>query len=71
MVDNPNVKTYMGESPNSIGVDMYNFDTIPLVGYFTCPGHLTDLLKPVCVYYKKNKITNNSENYRPFVKELC
>ena len=71
MVDNPNVKTYMGESPNSIGVDMYNFDTIPLVGYFTCPGHLADLLKPICVCYKVNNIAYLSENYRPFVKELC
>ena len=50
---------------------MYNFDTIPLVGYFTCPGHLTDLLKPICVCYKVNNIAYLSENYRPFVKELC
>ena len=57
--------------PPSVLGDSFNFDTIPLVGYFTCPGHLTDLLKPVCVCYKVNNIAFLSENYRPFVKELC
>lgn len=40
-------------------------------GFISCPGHLSDLLKPICVCYKVNNIFFLSENYRPFVKELC
>ncbi len=61
----------ISETAESTGWDSYNFDTIPLIGYFTCPGHLSDLLKPVCKCYKVNNIFYLSENYRPFVKELC
>ena len=61
----------ISETAESTGYDSYNFDTIPLVGYFTCPGHLDDLLKPICVCYKVNNIFYLAENYRPFVKELC
>ena len=61
----------ISETAESTGFDSYNFDTIPLIGYFTCPGHLCDLLKPVCKCYKVNNIFYLSENYRPFVKELC
>ena len=57
--------------PPSVSGDSMNLDTIDLIGHFTCPGHLSDLLKPICVCYKVNNIAFLSENYRPFVKELC
>ena len=56
--------------PSELG-DSFNFDTIPLVGYFTCPGHLYKLLKPICVDYKVNNIEFLAKNYRACVKELC
>ena len=62
------------DTAESTGCDSYNFDTIPLIGYFTCPGHCCPgegLLAPICVCYKVNNIAFLSENYRPFVKELC
>ena len=57
--------------PPSEEGDSFNLDTCDLIGHFTCPGHLTDLLKPICVSYKVNNIFYLSENYRPVVKELC
>lgn len=59
------------QDASSTGWDSYNLDTCALKGHFTCPGHLSDLLKPICVCYKVNNIFFLSENYRPFVKELC
>lgn len=64
----------ISETAESTGWDSFNFDTIPLIGYFTCPGHCCPgegLLAPICVCYKVNNIAFLSENYRPFVKELC
>jgi hypothetical protein len=52
-------------------MDTYNFDLTDLVGHFTCPNHLNWLLSPICKCYKVNNIAYLSENYRPFVKELC
>lgn len=64
-------QTLISETAASTGYDSYNFDTCDLIGHFTCPGHLCDLLKPICVCYKVENIAFLSENYRPFVKELC
>jgi hypothetical protein len=62
----------ISETAESTGFDTFNLDTIDLIGHFTCPGHLCNyLLKPVCVCYKVNNIAFLSENYRPYVKELC
>lgn len=57
--------------PPSEAGDSMNLDTCDLIGHFTCPGHLSDLLAPICKCYKVNNIFYLSENYRPFVKELC
>ena len=46
-------------------------DTCDLIGHFTCPGHLSDLLAPVPVCYKVNNIEFLACNYRAYVKELC
>ena len=59
------------ETAASTGYDSYNFDTCALKGHFVCPGHLTKLLKPVCVCYKVNNIEYLACNYRAYVKELC
>jgi hypothetical protein len=56
--------------PSELG-DSYNFDTIDLIGHFTCPGHIELLLDPICVSYKVNNIAYLAENYRSIVKELC
>jgi hypothetical protein len=57
--------------PPSESGDSFNLDTCDLIGHFTCPNHLTDLLKPLCVGYKVNHISYLATNYRPYVKELC
>ena len=48
-----------------------NWISSDMVGELVCPGHLPDLLKPVCVSYKVNNIAHLSQNYRSDVKALC
>ena len=45
--------------------------TSELIGHLTCPGHLDDLLKPVCVCYRKDDIEPLAKNYRSDLKNLC
>lgn len=45
--------------------------TSPLTGYLSCPNHLSDLLKPLCVDYRKNNILKLASNYRSDIKTLC
>ena len=61
----------ISETAASTGYDGYNFDTIPLVGHFCCPGHKPDLEKPICQCYKTEDIEFCAMNFRAFVKELC
>ena len=55
----------------SYNFDSYNFDTIDLIGHFTCPGHSCLLQRPICKCYKTFNIDWLSTHYRPDVKELC
>ena len=61
----------ISETAASTGYDGYNFDTIPLVGHFCCPGHKVDLEKPICQCYKTEDIEFCAQNLRAFAKELC
>lgn len=55
----------------SIGGDTKNMDMTPLRGVFTCPGHLEQLMKPVCVQYRVFNVAHLARNYMSDVKSLC
>lgn len=59
------------ESQPSSGCDSAFQMTSPLEGYLSCPGHLVDLLKPVCVGYREQDIEPLAQHYRSNLKNLC
>lgn len=55
----------------TIGGDTSNLDLTPLSGILTCPGHIEELMKPVCVQYRIVNIAHLSRHYIADIKSLC
>ena len=55
----------------SIGGDTHFSFITPLKGVLTCPGHLEQLMKPVCIQYRIFNIAHLARNYRTDIKSLC
>ena len=55
----------------SIGGDTQFSFVSPWKGVMSCPGHLEQLMKPVCIQYRIFNIAHLARNYRTDVKSLC
>lgn len=59
------------ECQSSPDGDSYNFDTTPMNGHLTCPGHLSLLLKPIPLCYRVRPIAHIAQNFSTDLKALC
>lgn len=62
---------YHGSPTGPAADDGYNFDTTPMNGHLTCPGHLSLLLKPIPLCYRVRPIAHVARNYSTDLKALC